>query len=543
MFLKITTRKYNGKEKNYATITQSYKVGKKTKHKPVLYLGHVKTNEDMKRFTGILKSMQTGNEFVNLRNISAKSAKEYGVTYMAGKILEKYGIDEILKKHLSKSKSGFDAFELVKALVINRLIRPSSELSAYERISKHYAEKLDVQKHHLYRSLDYLKKEKEEIERDIFDKLKQELNLDISSTFYDLTSSYFEGTCCNIAMFGHSRDHRKDRRQIVIGLVMCDGIPVMHEIHKGNIVDKATLKLVQENLKKNFGIEKSAIIADAGIFTETNAQFLEDESYEYVLGLHRRNMNISKELLAKEFVSCKDHDAIEAHREEITRNDKKFIRRYIICLDNNTRKDRLENLGIIKKNMEKKLKELQEKFKKSQASKKGKKMNRDSLMQQVFKSLGKNKRLFNVEFDNVLVFSLNKENWEYENKIAGKFILVTNTAMKPDEAMKAYKQLQTVENAFDEIKNFLDVRPIFHKKDIRVRAHVFVCVLSFLIERLIERFASETARKVIDEMSVIRIVEFDVKGNEKKMITEISKEAESMFKELKIPVPTSHQSL
>src|SRR3989344_2036354 len=135
-------------------------------------------------------------------------------------------------------------------------------------------------------------------------------------------------------------------------------------------------------------------------------------------------------------------------------------------------------------------------------------MTKESLINQAFKLLGVNKRLFHVELsEDGFNYTFNKENYEYEEKIAGKFLLITNTDKSPENVMKTYKELQTVENAFDESKNFLYVRPIFHWREHRVRAHIFVCYLSFLIESIIERFSSESARMTIRELKRIKIIE------------------------------------
>lgn len=537
MFVKIVERKYGGKKRQYASIVQSYRSGKKVKHQTILNLGHVKTKEDLKRFDNILRSMQSGDEFVNLKNISIKSAKEFGVTYVANELMKRYGIDETLKKHLSVNKAKFDIYEIIKALITNRLIRPSSELSAYDWINKHYDKELNIQEHHLYRALDYLEKGKEDIEVDIFKMLKERLGLDDSLTFYDLTSSYFEGNCCSLAMFGYSRDHRKDRKQIVIGLAICDGMPIVHDVHKGNTADKTTLESMHEKLIQ-LGIKKTVTVSDSGIMTEDNMEFLEEKNLEYIFGFDRRKSDIAEKLLVKKFVSDENQSAKEVHKEEIESNGKKIIRRYVVCLDKNTRKERLESLKEIRKKSEERLKELKRRY--EQNPRNGKKLTRDSLMQQAYKILGKNKRLFNIGFEDKFEFSLNKENWEYEQKIAGKFLLVTNTDMEAETVMKTYRQLKAVENGFDEIKNFLDARPIYHRKDIRVKAHVFVCVLSFMIECIMERFSSVTARKTINEMETVKTVNLDIKGSKKKMITEISKKAEDILKELNIPLPIMH---
>lgn len=537
MHLKITETHHKGKIKRYAKIVHSFREGNKMRQKLILNLGPVNSDEDLNRYQGILNSMKEGDEFVNLKDIKAKNAKEFGVTHTVSTLFEKYSVNEVLRKELLMNEAKFDVYEVIKALIINRLVEPSSDLAAHDWIKKYYSKELNVQEQQVYRALDYLIARKEEIEIELLRVLKKKFKLKTESTYYDLTSSYFEGNCCEIAMFGYSRDHRKDREQIVIGLAMCDGVPISHEVYEGNTVDKSTLKAVQEKLKQRLGIKKTTFLADRGILTEDNMKLLEGEGYNYILGCARRKSILAKKLLIEQLNSDEEQYAKEVHREQVSVNGKKITRRYILCIDTNTRKERLEHLRNTMEELSEKLKDLQEQYEKSQKRKKGKKLTRDSVMQKVSKILGKNKRLFNVKLESTLEFSINKENWDYEEKIAGKFLLVTNTDMAPDKAMKAYKQLQVVENAFDEIKNFLCVRPIGHWKERRVKAHVFVCVLSFLAECLIEKLAAKSGRKTINELKMLKLVNLDIKGRQKALSTELSPEAELLFNKMGIPKP------
>jgi len=520
MYLLITKKKQGEKVYQSAKIVESYKLNGKSRQRIIISLGPVNSEEDLLKYKKILESMKKGNLFVNENDIKAKNSREYGITYTTNKLFEKYKIDEILQTELSNNKAKFNIYDIIKALIINRLVRPSSELSAFDWICEDYSEDLDIYGHQIYRALDYLIPKKDIIEKRIFDNLKIMLNLNLDYAHYDLTSTYFEGDKCKIAFYGYSRDHRKDRKQVVIGLVMIDGIPIHHEVYEGNTVDKTTLEGMIKNVKEKFGLKEIAIVADRGLITDNNLTLLENQNYQYILGVQRRNNKIPQEHLIKEIES----------------ENKNFAKE--VCLDNQTKKERLENLYEIKQDIEEKLNELQKKYKASQTSKKGKKITKESLINQAFKLLGKNKRLFHVELtEDGFKQTFNKENYEYEEKIAGKFLLITNTDITPEKAMKTYKELQTVENAFDESKNFLYIRPVFHWREHRVRAHIFVCYLSFLIESIIERFSSESARVTLRELDRIKIINLNFKTHNKKILTELSEEVLTIFKELKINQP------
>jgi len=536
MHLLVTKSEYKGKISRHAKIVESYRFKNSVRKKVILSLGPVRSEADMKKYKDILYSMNEGREFFPSDELIAKTTREFGVTYTVSKLLEKHDLDIVLKKELYDNNLTFDAFELLRALIVNRLIEPSSDYKSCEWINTYYPKRLDVKPQWIYRFLDKLEERKEDLEKGIFSSLKKNLGLDTKRVHYDLTSSYVEGKCCTIALFGHTRDNRKDRAQVVIGLAMCDGVPIMHEVHKGNTVDKATLKGLQKNLKERLGIKRSTIVSDAGLMTNTNLEHLEDEGYSYLIGMYRRNNNKSKELLKTSISSKKNQFAKEVHKETIEREGKTFVRRYILCIDNSTRKERLNTLERVKKKRLNGLKELKTRYEASQKSK-GRKISKGSCLKQAQKIVGAKNRFIDIKFENTLEYSLNTEKYDYEKKIAGKFLLVTNAEMNAFEAMKTYKGLQRVENAFDEIKNFLDVRPLHHQKPRRVKAHVFVCVLAFLIESLIERKCKASARKVVWNLKTIGCVELGTKEYEKTLVTSLSSDSEEIFKELKIAKP------
>ncbi|MCK5177783.1 MAG: IS1634 family transposase, partial [Candidatus Aenigmarchaeota archaeon] len=388
----------------------------KCRHKLIINLGPVNSDNDMAKYKQILKSMKQKDEFINLKDIKICSAKNYGVYHATCELLEKYELDTILKKQLNSGKHVFDVFQIIKALIVNRLEDPCSKLSAYDWMKNEYPEEINPELQNLYFALDKLIQHKEDIEIKIFQTLKDKLNLNTKKVHYDLTSSYFEGHNCQIAMYGYSRDHRPDRKQIVIGLVMVDGIPIYHEVFEGNTADKSTLSGIVEKLKTKFNLKSPTIIADRGLITQENLQMLETNEQEYILGFSKRNNNLTKELIVQDIKSNKNQIA-----KIIKIEDK---RKYVLCLDNNTRNERLEILKNTKENINGGLNKLKTKFEKSQASDKKNKITTERLILQINKILGKNRRLFNLDYSNeTFSFDVNAEAWEYEQKSAGKFLL------------------------------------------------------------------------------------------------------------------------
>ena len=145
MYLKITKRKYKDKVIEHAKIVESYRDNQISRQKIILNLGTIKTNEDRTRYQKILDSMKKGkDDFIKIGELKAVNSKQFGITYITNKLFEKYKIDEILKKALSDNKAKLDIYGIIKALIINRLVRPSSELSAFDWICEDYSENLDI---------------------------------------------------------------------------------------------------------------------------------------------------------------------------------------------------------------------------------------------------------------------------------------------------------------------------------------------------------------------------------------------------------------
>ncbi len=535
MHLKRNTVKKNGKVYEYAKIVQSVRRedGQVTQE-VVKNLGRMKTEEDWEWAESVLEAMKKEEEVPELRNLEVKKQFEYGGVLVAEELWEEYGVKGALMNSIGDRKPEFEFERIAFLLAVNRLYDPSSDLSAWRWINERVYPREDVEKQWIYRSLDLLAEEKDEIEKNIFENLADSLNLSLDLVFYDLTSSYFEGEGPDLANFGYSRDHRDDREQIVLGVVMCGGVPIAHEVWKGNTVDKSTLKETVEQLKERFEIEKMVFVADRGVMTMPNLKELEDAGYEYILSTKRRKDDLAEKLLEKEVPGDEKQRTEEVHREKV--DDE--TRRYILCLDEKTRKDRLEKLNEIREEKEKELQDLKERFEKSRSGKgRGRPMTKKGAMKQAEKILGKNKRLFDIDINETIKWVLNEEAWEHEKKMAGKFLLVTTSDLEPSKAMEAYKDLKDVEKAFDELKNFLKIRPIYHRTDKRVKGHVYVCILALLLKRLIEKKTDESFNKTIRKLGKLKASEIKFRGRKIIQRNQINDAQRQVFESLEVIEP------
>jgi transposase len=339
-----------------------------------------------------------------------------------------------------------------------------------------------------------------------------------------LTSTYFEGKGPQLAEFGYSRDHRKDRKQLVLGVVLADSIPIAHRVWPGNTHDSATLEETVEDLKKRFKIKEVVFVADRGVFKGNMGTL-----HHYICSVRRRKSKLSEELLSKDVPGSEKKRATEVHSEE--------GKRYILCLDEDRRDVDLEKLAETVEKCTTFLEDVKERF---ESTGRGRPLTEEGVWKRIHKKLGRSRRLFGIKIDakkGELAWVLDQKALEYEKAIAGKFLLITTTDLEPEIVMKEYKNLQEVERCFDDLKNLLKLRPVYHQTDRRTKGHVFVCVLSLLLEKLMEKHTNTPFREVKDKLEPVRVNRIEVYGEELYKRNSISAGADKVLSDLGIERP------
>lgn len=521
MYLLITQRKYKKKIYKHGKIAEWYRENGKIKHKIIKNLGSLKTKEDEIRVRNLLKNMKRGNRLISVNEIIHDKVREYGAIHTSQELWKKIGLTDVVEETFRKMKIGFNIFDSILMLTVSRFYNPSSDLDTFDWIRNHAYYPNNIQLHHFYKTLDLIASHKDELEEKIFERLKKNgIKADI--VFYDLTSTYFEGRGPDNAKHGYSRDHRRDRKQVVLGLVLCDGYPITHRIWSGNTLDRDTLKEAVKYLKQTFKINKTIFVADRGLIIEANLEDLEGSEYDYILATKRRRDNFVKELIIQ--------DIQEKAKivKKVKVKDK--TRRYILCFNKETQESEKRRLKKIREESTKKLEEIKRIVN-------GKK--RKSIDNIVKKELKSKSKFFRWSFKNkVFAYSLNKDAWDYENAIAGKFLLVTTSDLKPEDVMKSYKDLKYIEQTFRELKDIIEIRPVYHQKNARVEGHVFICVLSLLTRRLMSKNLAET-NEIIKELSEIKAIETTIGEEKYYFLTRLTKKQEEISKRLNIEFQTT----
>jgi len=417
----------------------------------------------------------------------------------------------------------FDWERMVFAHALQRLLEPGSDLAGSKWIQTVYQPGFDrLRLPHFYRSLGFLWRKKEQIEEALYRRELDLFNRDLDLVFFDTTSTYFEGTSLKgWAKLGKSKDHRPDHLQLVIGVVMRrDGFPIACEIWPGNTSDMKTLVPVIEGLRKRFKIRKVVVVCDRGMVSKANLEALTKAKYEYIVGMKMRNLvEVRDDVLGRAGRYQDVNETLSV--KEVHVDD----RRYVICYNpEEAKKDRHDREGILSKMREK-------------------------LGSGGIKKLINNRgyrRFLKVKGGSA---EINPEAIRKEERYDGKYVLRTTTALPAAEVAEAYKHLTWIERLWRELKDVMEVRPIFHwRKRENVKGHIFACFLALHLAALLKRRLAEANLsppwdEVIRDLSQMRAVVVELGGERYLMRSPLKGCAGQVLNALGIKAPPLAQPL
>lgn len=498
-----------------------------------------------------------------------------GGTYAIFKLWEQLGWTQVIQKCMDSDRFRFDVLGNIKALVANRLLDPCAKLHILEwHQSVHLPgiPRSEITYNHLLRAMDFLERHKEELEPLLARRLLDLFSAEVDVVFYDLTSCYFQidgpdepepagdsGEVSTLRRKGYSRDHRADLPQVVIGLVMNrDGIPLAHHVFPGNTVDSTTLEEVARDLKKRFRLRRCVFVGDKGLLTDENRRLLKNAGFDFILSHKLRKNNDAKAVLGR--LEKRLKAAIEKKKnrrkkkgesfreviEEIEIDDRRFVVSHNEDVARQSKKTRVRKL----REAEAFSKELAEKLDRQDEGEafRGKKLTDQGALLKIHDFLRDNDLLRYTEAylneEGKLAWEPDEKVRRWENRIDGKMVLETSDkTLKAAEVVSRYKELQDIERCFRAMKSSLDLRPMFHRVDRRIRAHVFLCVMALQIDRLIRNKLkaagiSTLPTRVLEKLSRIIALETDADGKRHKATTTPSPEQLTLFKALELPKPT-----
>lgn len=400
--------------------------------------------------------------------------KNYGYLVYE-KIWQELGISRWIKD--IKTRSKIEIEEILKQLVFQRLLTPSSKKSAYDHRENYVDFRNNLILEDYYRVLDIIYDEKEKLEKHLNSTLKKKFNRELNIVLYDVTTYYFESVKKDeIKGFGFSKDNKVNQVQVVMGLLIDNnGIPISYELYPGNTSEFSTLYPVIKDLKEKYKLKKVIVAADRGLNSGKNLFLLKELGLDYVMAykLKGAKKEIKEKLFEDRYIVEKEfkYKLIEHVKE--------------IRIDGKTEKiqDNLL-LGYSEKRAKKDKADRQRLLDKADRL-----LNNPSMMKQELKKGGK--KFIKVTKGN-LDIELDVKQIEEAEKMDGFFAIeYSQKELTGREVREIYGSLWKIEDSFRVLKTNLEARPIFVWSEKRIRAHFLICYLALVIERYLEKLLKD----------------------------------------------------
>lgn len=462
-------------------------------------------------------------------------ARDYGHLLAVESVWDQLRLSDVLNRCNIAGRASFPAAELIKLLVVNRLCDPCSKLALLDWLeSVWYADRESPSYHHLLRAMDRLIEIKDTAEPLI---AKQLLAGDEESdlVFYDITSTYFEGDRSlvedDFRRYGYSRDHRCDRRQVVVGMVMTRcGIPLCHHVFDGNTVDQSTVKQVVLDLKQRFKLNRMIFVGDRGMLSDPNLETLLAEELGFIVAHPlRRNAHATEVInnLKGEFDRTSDTEQFREERRSYLR----FVLAWSPEISQDTkdnRQKRLEKAEVWIKDVLRK-----------HANPSGR--GRPSTAQGVYDRIRdylRDRNLLSL-YDVTLTekgpaVKKNKKALAWEESIDGMLLLEsTDLELPPAEIVARYKELAEIERCWRTLKSSLLLRPVYHWTEARIRAHIFICMLALQVERWMRnKLETVSVPKALQLLQQIKMGTLTIDGKQVNMTTRPTEEQKVLLTKL-----------
>ena len=340
--------------------------------------------------------------------------------------------------------------------------------------------------------------------------------------FYDLTSTYFEGEGPpNLGAHGHSRDGKPRNRQVLVGLVMVDGWPIAHHVFAGNRRDAKTVPEVLRDLEARFGLKRVVFVGDRGMVTSHNLDDLREGGHGYIVGRNRRRSGEVFDYIQSAtgpWIECRPGITVREKAEppktlvqEVAAN-RPGVRVFVVHSDERAAFERAQRIKAMER-VRARLVKLERRV----AT--GRLKALEKIGAAAAKTLDRNHghRYYDWSCaDGVFRFFEHPVHFPREQAYEGKYVIQTEEPdLSATDAVRLYKELSEVERAFANLKDVIDMRPIYPRTDHRVEAHIFVAALAFLFHRAIEKKLKAagldlSATEALNALKSVRVVDIDL---------------------------------
>jgi len=579
MFLKESKRFKDGKEHHYWSLVENRRVdgGRKVLQRHVLYLGEINSSQQAawRKTIEIFESGSTkartvalfpeerspsveDDKIVRIRldQLELRRPRQWGACWLGSVVYQKLGLDEFWSERLLASRKGTRWDHVLQTLVTYRLVDPGSEWRLHREwfdksamadlLGGDYRLAADDT---LYRCLDQLLKHKPALFSHLQERWKDLFNARFDVLLYDLTSTYFESDPPfaegDKRRFGYSRDKRFDCVQVVIALIVTpEGFPLGYEVLPGNTLDKKTLSSALASIEKQYGKANRVWVMDRGIPTEETLEQMRqsDPPVCYLVGTPKGRLSkleaaltelpwqqvrqgITVKLLPKEgecYVFAQSASRIDKERAMRRRQLKQLWKRLpeLRQMKHLKRDDLLMKLGAARQQW-------------------------PTAWRLVAIRVPRKDEALNEQ---TFTWRLRKHKLRQMRRREGRYLLRTNlTEADPIKLWEYYTQLTQVEEAFKNLKGDLALRPVYHQREDRVEAHIFVAFLAYCLHVTLRRWLRDlapglTPRSALEKFAAVQMIDVHLPATDGRQVilsryTQPEKELQVLLNQLKLTLP------
>jgi transposase len=534
MYLRHTTVREQGKTRSYWRLVRSVRRGRKVVQETVAQLGELDAHGRARARALALQIIGRDQQYelfeaeasesvaVRLEQVRLERARGFGDVWLGWTLWRALELDRFCGEHLVEGRECVPWAAMAAILAIARLCEPASELHIAEDWYRRTAldDLLGVPAEHvnddrLYRALDHLLPHKRALEAHLKQRLGALFGLDYELLLYDVTSTYFEGQAERnpLARRGHSRDHRRDCKQVCIGLVVTrDGMPLGYEVFAGNRTDVTTVEEIVSTMERRYGQASRVWVMDRGMTSAENIAWLQSSERHYLIGTSKSELKSFAPQLADAADWRQVRDGVEAKVCAGPDGSETFL---LVRSADRQQKERAMHARFCER-IETALARLHARIARARNP-----IDRNATERQIGRLLGRNSRAaaryaIRLVDDPATAAGLRLEwsarsEWDdWSRHSEGCYLLRTNLRDWTSEALwRTYIQLSEAEAAFRIHKSELSIRPIWHQREDRVLAHILVCFLAYAMWKTLEQWQSRAGlgnspRTILQELGAIQ---------------------------------------
>jgi len=536
MYLRHTTRVKDGKAHTYWRLVRSVRMGRKVVQQTVAHLGELDaagrarakalartiTGEREQADLFVPDPAPTAPVPIRLDRVRVERGRTFGDVWLAWTLWRALRLDTVLDGLLPAGREDVPWATMAAVLVLARLCEPSSDLHVaedwYRRTALEDLLGLPaplVNDDRCYRALDRLLPHKPALEQHLVARLGELFALDYDLLLYDVTSTYFEGQAARnpLAQRGHSRDHRPDCRQVCVALVVTrEGLPLGYELFAGNRTDVTTVQEIVGTMETRYGMAQRIWVMDRGMTSAGNLAWLRETGRRYLVGTPKSELRRWMPQLAEAQDWHMVRDGVEAKRCPGSEGAETFV-----LIRSGERREKEHAMHArFQARIEAGLTRLARRLAHARRP-----LERGPVERQLGRLLAANSRAarrYTVTLEpdatvaaGVRVTWMVRPEWDaWAHWSDGCYVLRSNIAdWSPEELWRTYIQLTEAEAAFRIQKSDLAIRPIWHQREDRVQAHIFVCFLAYVLWKTLEQWQQRAGlgrspRTILDELRRIQ---------------------------------------